>query len=909
MKDDDPRLMELAGKILDGDTIDWDAAPGSASEYVEEFRALGTLAKLGTAPAPGPLGDWGPLRLIERVGEGAFGEVFRAWDTRLDREVALKLLRPVRSQPGHPTTVITEGRLLARVRHPNVVTVFGAEQIDGRIGIWTEFVHGSTLQHIVDTQGPMPVAEAMEVGRVLCAALAAIHEAGVVHGDVKAQNVLREPGGRLVLVDLGTGREHLQGVSAPGGPISGTPLYMAPELWQGEPPTPQSDVYSLGVLLYFLVSGAHPIQGTTAAEVRDAHEVGHDVPLREERPDLPGAFVDVVERARASDRRQRYEHAGALEAALIRAQASLAHPVTRRRRVLVVSATVLAIASGWTMDLGGVRTRLRWAAAGAAPARWDTRPLTITGDAAVADISPDGKIVVYIRTPDRSLWIRNLETGENRVILPVDASDTVWGATMTPDGLSVDALDRNGDLWRVPLEDTGRRRRIATGVRSPPGWSPDGMRMAFISGPVDNTTSSAVVANREAGGARELVNVTRPTDLFGRGWVMFPATNRPAWSPDGRTIAVAGLTMSNPAATAHVALIDVETSARRETTMTQQTSSTVPAILQVAWLDQTRLAVNIQMNGQGPHQLSILDTRTLAWERITNDLSVYKGVFLTRDRKQVVTTRVEERTGIWMGSGSGAGMSVLMPESAAVPSDGTFDSAGNFVYSGATSDGPAVWVLRKGTSTPAFVARGTGPAITPAGDAVLFAKADDKPGLYRAALDGSDVRQLASGAVGKLAISPDSRTVFFIAGDSIWAVPVAGGPPRQLASRAFNPPSVSPDGRHLLYTQGRTDTTTAVFLVCDLPGCTNPREFVKPGWARPRTIMWAPDGKGIAYARMEAPENIWVQPLDGEPIWQLTQFGDDRTILDFSWSPDGSKLAVTRASTLSDAVLLTRDRW
>jgi Tol biopolymer transport system component len=566
------------------------------------------------------------------------------------------------------------------------------------------------------------------------------------------------------------------------------------------------------------------------------------------------------------------------------------------------------------MDLGGVRTRLRWAAGGAAPARWEARPLTVTGNAPVLDVSADGKILFYARTPENNLWIRNVETGEDRPIL-TDPSSAIRAATVTPDGLSVDAMNGKGELWRVPLENTGVPRLIATDVRSPPGWSPDGMHMAFIRFSLTEPTSSVVIADTEGRGERELGEVTKPTSLVGRSFPLFPAMNRPAWSPDGRTIAAAGWLTSKPTVIAHIALIDVETGAPREATLTPQSSSAAPAILQVAWLDQTRLAVNTQVDGQGPYQLSILDTQTLAWERMTNDSSTYRGVSLTRDRAQVITTRVEERTGIWLTDGSGARMSVLMPESGSMPNDGTLDSAGNLLYSTTTADGPTVWVLRKGTSTPTFVARGTWPAITPAGDVALFIGVDEKPGLHRAALDGSGVRQLASRAWGRPAISPDGSTVFYIAGgssgqSSVWAVPVAGGTPRELATRTYNFPSVSPDGGHLLYsTLSRSDEYITVFVVCKLPDCANPREFVKPDWASSATITWASDGAGIAYARLgTSPENIWVQPLDGSPVWQLTQFGDDRAIRGFRWSPDGSQLAITRVSTLSDAVLLTRNR-
>ncbi len=157
--------------------------------------------------------SWGHLRLLEPVGRGTFGQVYRAWDTHLDREVALKLLRtaPAVDDPSaslsDPTRVVNEGRLLARVRHPHVITVYGAEPRDGSVGIWMEFIRGRTLHQIVEQQGPLGAREATGVGTDLCRALSAVHGAGLLHRDVTARNVMREDGGRVVLMDFGAGHE------------------------------------------------------------------------------------------------------------------------------------------------------------------------------------------------------------------------------------------------------------------------------------------------------------------------------------------------------------------------------------------------------------------------------------------------------------------------------------------------------------------------------------------------------------------------------------------------------------------------------------------------------------------------------------------------------------------------------
>src|ERR1700704_586423 len=155
--------------------------------------------------ADGAIDHWGPLKLIEKVGRGTFGDVYRAWDTRLDREVALKILRRHESiDEASTSTVIEEGRLLARVRHQNVVTVYGADRIDGHVGVWMEFLHGDTLEDELRKEGPFDAERIIAIGVKLADALATVHRAGLIHRDVKTKNVMRDGEDRLVLTDFGS---------------------------------------------------------------------------------------------------------------------------------------------------------------------------------------------------------------------------------------------------------------------------------------------------------------------------------------------------------------------------------------------------------------------------------------------------------------------------------------------------------------------------------------------------------------------------------------------------------------------------------------------------------------------------------------------------------------------------------
>jgi eukaryotic-like serine/threonine-protein kinase len=343
----DEHLLEIVSAVADARPIDWKAVEESATSeedrlLLRELRHISTLSGLTrtltedeppseaagasiTKTAARMLPQWGAFALMERIGGGAQGEVFRALDLRLQRDVALKL-RHAAPSTVDPEGFLTEARLLARVRHANVVTVHGADVVDGRVGLWMELVKGETLEHIVHERGPMSSQEATLVGVSLCGAVNAVHNAGLLHRDIKAQNVMRESGGRYVLMDFGVGRD-----IASHGPTgsAGTPVYLAPEVLAGSPATIQSEVYAIGVLLHFLVTGAVPYSATSMAGLTEAHRLPRQ-PLQHKRHDLPPEFCAAIERALSPDPAGRFssvsEFADALAGTLPRATTGLRLP-------------------------------------------------------------------------------------------------------------------------------------------------------------------------------------------------------------------------------------------------------------------------------------------------------------------------------------------------------------------------------------------------------------------------------------------------------------------------------------------------------------------------------------------------------------------------------------------------------
>jgi eukaryotic-like serine/threonine-protein kinase len=335
---------DLLASISDGQPADWDAAERAASDAdrprLAVLHGLSRIAEfnreLQRAPEDraGPA-RWGELVLLECLGTGGRGEVWRAWDPALEREVALKLMHSGLED----ALLLEEGRNLARVRHPNVVHVLGVDRRDDRVGMWMELVRGSTLEQLVRAQGPLEPREARRVGLEMGEAVAAVHAAGLVHRDIKPANVIRDVEGRYVLTDFGLGLRDGARVAGFARP-SGTPMYMAPEVLAGATASEQSDVYSLGMLLWFALAGRHPFEVQTLDDLATAASKGPRPALRDVRAGIPGALANVVEQAIAPDPRQRFVAVRPMLAALERWQPRRS---MRPRDTLVAAIAALAL--------------------------------------------------------------------------------------------------------------------------------------------------------------------------------------------------------------------------------------------------------------------------------------------------------------------------------------------------------------------------------------------------------------------------------------------------------------------------------------------------------------------------------------------------------------------------------------
>lgn len=427
-------LRHLAERLAAGEEVDWTAGLSRSDDPAERavIRSLSVIAKVSELHVRGPqpvedattpaaprenlepaLERWGRFERLRRIGTGTSGAVYKAWDPVLEIQVALKLARPMLN--GDTASMLDEARLLAKVRHENVVRIYGIEKHDGIAGIVMEYVEGLTLEQILHTEGTLCEDEVIPLGRKLALAAAAVHAAGLVHRDIKGHNVMREAGGRIVLMDFGAGSrlELRNGHAVPRG----TPFYVAPEIFDGHDATPVSDVYSLGVLLFHLVTGRYPYEAQTVSELRAALRDRKPLVLADLRPELSSRFCRVVHKALDPVPTRRYASMGRMAQALERR--------LPRKTVLqyAAAALVLLVAAGFAFRMQSYEVHAAFHRVADSNRQLSNGDRIHPGDRLYLTLESSKKLYVYVLNQTR--------TGGAVLLFPIP---DVGSANPVPDG-------------------------------------------------------------------------------------------------------------------------------------------------------------------------------------------------------------------------------------------------------------------------------------------------------------------------------------------------------------------------------------------------------------------------------------------------------------------------------------------
>ena len=484
----------------------------------------------------------GSYEIVSLLGAGGMGEVYRARDPRLKREVALKVLPDVAAVDADRRERFTrEALAVAALNHPHIVTIHSVEDAGTAVFLTMELVEGRSLAEALPATG-LPIDRVLTIGIAVADATSAAHQKGITHRDLKPGNIMLgegEQAGRIKVLDFGLAKvvdaqlgaagasmlpteapAHTAPITAEGR-ILGTVAYMSPEQAEGRAIDGRSDLFSLGVVLYEMATGQRPFAGDTNLSILSS--ILKDTPksVTDINPAIPPELGRIIRRALAKDPERRYQTAKDLRNDLEDLKASLGSSESPRSPATSNVAASARLRPSHRPRRFRRQTRKSswgWSNATRAHSAWplpccsssrrplstgccgrDAQPassqqpfadlqvtqLTTSGNAERPAISPDGRYVAYVQRDgdDSSLWIRQTATTNNVRIVPPERGVALFGATFTPDGTSVDFVRQaNGapwEIWRVPFLG-GTPRLLVANVSSPIGWAPDGQRIAFL---------------------------------------------------------------------------------------------------------------------------------------------------------------------------------------------------------------------------------------------------------------------------------------------------------------------------------------------------------------------------------------------------------------------------------------------
>ncbi len=904
------------------------------------------------------------------------GEVYRARDHELHRSVALKLLSDeFASNPDRVKRLIQEARAASALNHPNIITVYeigrtGAEENSPPF-IATELIDGVTLREYVSHK-KIKLGEVLDITIQIASALVAAHEDGIVHRDIKQDNIMVRRDGYIKVLDFGLAKPVETVMTAPDseaqtralvkterGALMGTVSYMSPEQARGLELDHRTDLWSLGAVLYEMLTGRPPFRGETASHIIVSILEDEPLPLATYVADVPEALEWIVIEALTKDRAERTQTAREMLSKLRRLKQRIDAGVELERSLdPSISAVPISSQSGRGQTLVQPMTTARSGEFGSAPVssaeyivsriqthkkgislalvvaglavaglifgvyKLATRKrspaatslkisrLTNDGKSQLGVISPDGKYVAHIfQSGDKqSLILRQTASASSREIVP-PVDGYFLAPTFSLDGnyLYYVKGDRGGttrSLYQVSVLG-GDSRQLLYDIDSAVAFSPDSKRLAFIRVYPNEQSRVLLLANADGTGEERLVTLKNPpiAGIFS-----------PVWSPDGNRIAFVESGDDAQGYYVNIDEVDVHTRALRKISADRWR-----LIDSIAWLPDgdglVATARDRESVAGSPAQIWHVSYPDGKPARLTNDLNAYEDLSVAMDaRNAVASVRSLKSTVVVAPNGnSEQGREVLSSNSAGVEGV-SWTTDGRVLYTAVARDNRDIWVMNadgSGQKQLTFdVTAELYPVASPDGRYIVFeSNRGGHWGIWRMNADGSGAIELVrnDGEFGVPQFSPDSRLVYYSANSEgksvVWKTSIDGGSPTRVNNQQMHSLAVSPDGK-LLAFYFRLAQIEARLQIQIISAETGAPVKTFPLVGDGGKLRWSPDGKSLDYIEThEGISNLWRMPIESGKPRQLTNWKSE-LIYWFAWTLDGKQLACARGSSTTDLVLI-----
>ena len=928
---DDASLREEVEALLKADEGNEDFLSAPAYEF-----AAGMLAD-DTEFSPGQ--KVGRYTILCLLGAGGMGQIYLAQDPQLGRKVALKLISPTfATDVRRVQRFEQEARASSALNHPNICVIheIGINET-GRHFIAMEHIQGTTVRDRL-TRGGFDLSETLNLALQVAAALASAHASGIVHRDIKPENIMIRPDGYVKVLDFGLaklleflpGREGLQHgstkVLTETGTLMGTVKYMSPEQLRETEVDERTDIWSLGVVLYEMLTTTTPFEARSSSDTIAQILSPQRAPLKFP-PEVPRQIQSIVAKALSKDVAARYQTITKLASDLRRAQREwqqvnggesarlLRYPVLEQ---LTRQYTRIKSQAVFTADflMDGIRSHKGVATfAGVAgalilllflpnllrpepPTILAMNRLTHTGTTVQTAISPDGKLSAHAELADglQSVMLTSTANFSTRVVVP-PAEVSYVGISFSRDSTVLYLTRRengNAILYRMALPGNSLVK-VLENVDSPITFSPEGNQFSFVR--LNSAASEYYLMVANADGSNERLVASRKN---GETLSVYGA----AWSPDGRIVVCPAGTWREGF---HMTLIAFDVNDGQEYPLEDRSWF---SILQVAWLeDMSGLIISARERATSSHQLWRIGYPNAVVRRLTNDLSEYEGVSLAGE--SIVTVRTNRSWQMWVSSVDNSAPPVPITSGNGFSYGVTWTAAGKIVFSSMAQEKLNLLQVDPDGSNQVQLTLNVGdnynPAASPDGRYIVFAS--NRNGSFNIwrinSADGSEPKQLTfSDGNFYPSVSPDNRWVAYDQQTdlklSIWRVPLEGGESEKLIE-GYRMPAFAPNNQLIAGRYDRESGTRDVAIFPSHGGDPVKNvdkipviEWQRPQWIDDHTLSFISNAGGFA--------NIWSYDLDTGEMKQLTNFNTEQ-ILAYAWSPDFKHIAFQRGMTISDVTI------